>query len=232
MIEWLPGIMTAFWLGILTSISPCPLATNVAAVSYISRDLRSSRRVLLSGLLYSLGRIVAYAIVGVILVTSLMATPGVSQFLQKQMNLLMGPLLILVGMVLTGLISFGVSGSGLGESLRKRIETLGLLAPFALGALFALSFCPTSAALFFGSLLPIAIQHESGVILPSVFGLATGLPVVVIAFFIALGAQKLGVWFNRVTGFEKWARMITGIVFICIGVYYCLVMIFDVRIFV
>jgi len=228
MSDFLIGVVTAFWLGFLTSISPCPLATNIAAISFVGRRVGSPWKVFLTGLLYTLGRMLTYLGLGVALVSSLLSAPYVSHLLQKYMNQLLGPLLILVGMVLLELLALNLSAGGIGEKLQKRVESMGMAGALLLGVVFALTFCPVSAALFFGSLIPVAVKVGSGVVLPAVFGAATGLPVLVFAVLIALGAKSLGKAFNRVSGFEKWARRITGTVFILVGIYYSLTQVFGV----
>jgi len=228
MAESLMSLATALWLGILTSISPCPLATNIAAISYIGRRVEKPRHVLLSGLLYTLGRAITYVFLGIILVTSLLSAPYVSQMLQKHMNRILGPILILVGMFLLELIAPTFGGAAMTDTMRGRIEKMGLGGAGALGILFALSFCPVSAALFFGSLLPLAVTSGSGIVLPSVYGIGTALPVVLFAILIALGISSIGKMFSWVMGFEKFARRITGVVFIGIGIYFCLAYIFGV----
>lgn len=230
MTELFLGIASAFWLGILTSISPCPLATNIAAISYVGRRVGSPKKVFLAGLLYTAGRTLTYLVLGVLLVSSLLSAPYLSHILQKYMNKVLGPVLILVGMVLVELIQINFSGSGVSERMQKRVEALGVWGAFLLGVVFALSFCPVSAALFFGSLLPVALRCESGVILPSAYGVATGLPVLVFAVLIALGAKRVGEVYNKLVPFEKWARRITGAIFILVGVYYCLTHIFGLQI--
>ncbi len=228
MTEFLLGIASAFWLGILTSISPCPLATNIAAISFVGRRVGSPAKVFLAGLLYTAGRTLTYLVLGVLLVSSLLSAPYVSHILQKYMNKALGPILILVGMVLIELIQINFSGSGVSEKMQKRVEALGMWGALLLGVVFALSFCPVSAALFFGSLLPVALRCESGVILPLAYGVATGLPVLVFAILIALGAKRVGEAYNKLVPFEKWARRITGGVFVVVGIYYCLAHIFAV----
>lgn len=228
MTEVLVGAATAFWLGILTSISPCPLATNIAAISFVARRVGSPGKVLLSGLLYTAGRTLAYAALGVLLVWSLLAAPYVSQTLQKYMNQALGPILILAGMVLVGLINFSLSGSGVSDRMQKRVETLGMWGALLLGVVFALSFCPLSAAFFFASLLPLAVKLDSALLLPCVYGVATGLPVFVFAVLISLGAKRVGQAYNKLVPFERWARRITGAIFILVGVYYCLAYVFGV----
>lgn len=226
MAEFLLAVVSAFWLGILTSISPCPLATNVAAISFVSRRVASPFKVFLTGLLYTGGRTLSYLVLGVLLVSSLLLTPTVSHMLQKYMNKLLGPLLILAGMILLELIQIKFSSSGVSEKMQKRVEAMGMWAALPLGVLFALSFCPVSAGLFFAGLIPIALQHKSGFIIPTAFGVATGLPVLVFAVLIALGAKCVGQAYNTLVPIEKWARRITGTIFIFVGIYYCLVHIF------
>ena len=226
--ELLLGTASAVWLGILTSISPCPLATNIAAISFIGRRIGSPRAAIATGLLYALGRTVVYVVLGALLVSSLLSAPVVSHLLQKYMNKILGPILILVGMLLVGLIQFNTKGSGLAEKVGKRVETWGVWAGLAMGAVFALSFCPGSAALFFGSLVPLAVKYESSLVLPLLYGAGTALPVLVFAILIVVGTRTVGRAFNRITQFEWWARRITGAIFILVGVYFSLAFIFRV----
>jgi cytochrome c biogenesis protein CcdA len=214
-----PAAATALWLGILTSISPCPLATNIAAVSYIARRVDRPRQVLLSAFSYSLGRAFAYAAVSAIVVLGLLSIPGLSQALQRYMNKALGPLLILVGMYLLGLISFGFSTAAGSDDLRKKAAEGGPGGAALLGALFALSFCPVSAALFFGSLVPLSLQHGSKVVLPVVYGFGTALPVVLLALAATGGTTALSGVLKKVGTFEVWARRVTGIVFLAVGIY-------------
>ena len=228
MSELLFGMASALWLGILTSISPCPLATNIAAVSFVGRGVGSPLRVFLTGLLYTAGRALTYLVLGVLLVSSLLSAPEVSHLLQKYMNKALGPILIVVGMVLLEMIGANLSGSGVSNKMQKRVEAMGMCGALLLGIVFALSFCPLSAALFFGSLIPVAVACESGVVLPSLYGLGTGLPVLVFAVLIAMGAKSVGQAYDKLVPLERWARRITGVVFIGVGIYYCLSQIFGV----
>ncbi len=224
--SFLLAAASAFWLGILTSISPCPLATNIAAISFIGRRVGNPRRVFLTGLLYTGGRTLTYLVLGIVLVASLLSMSELSLMLQKYMNKLLGPILIIAGMFLLELISLNFSGRGVSDRFQKRAETFGMWGAGLLGIIFALSFCPLSAALFFGSLIPLSLQHNSSITMPLLYGIGTGLPVLVFAIIIAFGAQSLGKAFNILTMIEKWARRITGTIFILVGIYYCLVYIF------
>ncbi len=228
MAEFLLAVVSAFWLGILTSISPCPLATNVAAISFVSRRVASPFKVFLTGLLYTGGRTLSYLVLGVLLVSSLLLTPTVSHMLQKYMNKLLGPLLILAGMILLELIQIKFSSSGVSEKMQKRVEAMGMWAALPLGVLFALSFCPASAALFFGSLVPLAVKSESRLLLPTVYGVGTALPVVAFAILIVFSTRAVGKAFDKITQFERWARRATGVLFIAIGIYFSLTYIFRV----
>jgi len=220
-------IAQALWLGILTSVSPCPLATNIAAVSFIGRRIGSKRNVLLSGLLYALGRTAVYLGLGIVLTLGLRSLAGFSMFIQAHGDKILGPLLILVGMILVGLIPVRFSLSLGGEKLQRRAAGGGIWWAGVLGVLFALSFCPISAGLFFGCLVPLSAQHNSAFLLPLLFGTATALPVIGFAFIMAFAAHYVGKAYNKLTQIELWARYITGAVFIGVGIHFCLRSIFE-----
>lgn len=217
------SVGSAVWLGILTSISPCPLATNIAAITYIGRRVDQPGQVLLAGLLYAVGRMATYVLLGVLAVASVLSVPDVAMFLQKNMNKFLGLILIAVGLLLMRPINVRLPGMGVSEKLQARVDRWGVWGAGLMGLLFALSFCPVSAALFFGSLIPIAVEQESSILMPTVYGIGTALPVVAAAVLIALGTRFVGRLFNRLTTFEKWARRITGVVFLAVGLYYVLV---------
>jgi cytochrome c biogenesis protein CcdA len=219
---------TALWLGVLTSISPCPLATNIAAISFVARGVGSTRRVLATGILYTIGRTFTYLILGALLVASLLSIPEVAMFLQIYMNKALGPLLLVVGLILLDVIPLRFSTSMGGEKLQRWAESAGIWGSLPLGMVFALAFCPVSAALFFGSLIPLALDAGSSVTLPSLYGIGTGLPVFVFASLLGLGAQWVGKAFNKLTQIEKWARRVTAGIFIAVGVYFILLHILDV----
>jgi len=222
------GTVSAVWLGILTSISPCPLATNIAAISFISKQFSDRRRVLLAGLLYMIGRVLAYTAIGILLVMSILTVSKTAFILQKYVNIFLGPILILAGLFLLEFIRPFFRGSGISAEIQKRIEAYGLRGAGFLGILFALSFCPISAALFFGSLIPLAVKYNSGLILPSLYGLGTGLPVMLFAFLLAVSTQYVAQAFSKLAQFEKWARRITGVIFILVGLYYTLIYIIGI----
>lgn len=219
MSDALLALGSALWLGILTSISPCPLASNIAAVTYVGRRVDAPHRVLMAGLAYSLGRALTYVVVAAVVVASVLSIPSVSFFLQQRMNQVLGPLLILVGLVMLGWLRLPwFSGRGVG-ALEQRLAAGGVLGAGGLGVVFALSFCPVSAGLFFGGLLPLATGTGSRFVLPAVYGIGTGLPVVAVAVLLALGVGGVGRMFDALTRFERVASRLTGAVFVLAGAY-------------
>jgi cytochrome c-type biogenesis protein len=219
---------SAILLGILTSVSPCPLATNIAAVSFISRRLTQRKVIFLSGVLYTLGRSLTYIVIGVLIVKTLVDVPILSDFLQRYVNKILGIILILVGMVLLDLLRIPLSLPSVSENVAKKLIERGAFGSLLLGILFALAFCPVSAALFFGGLIPIAVKAQSGIVLPLIYGIGTGLPVLFFAFLTAAGAGYINNLYHRITRIEFYTKKITGIIFILVGVYYALAYIFEI----
>jgi cytochrome c biogenesis protein CcdA len=213
------AVGSALWLGILTSISPCPLATNIAAVSYVGRRVGSAGAVMASGGLYTFGRTLAYVALGAATVWSLLSMVTVSGFLQGTFNRLLGPLLIVVGLLLLGVVKLKLPSFGFSEKLQQRVDRSGIWGAGLLGFVFALSFCPVSAGLFFGSLVPLAVDRQSPLLLPAVYGLGTALPVAVFAVLLAAGIGWLGAALDKLQTFERWARPATAVVFILVGIY-------------
>ncbi len=218
--SYIAALVSALWLGILTSISPCPLASNIAAISFVSKKVGSPSRVLLAGLLYMSGRALAYLMVALVVVSGLSSVPAIANFLQQHMNAIIGPLLILVALVLIEIIPLPAIGSGIGTGFQKRMEKFGVFGALLLGAVFALAFCPVSAALYFGSLIPLALQHQSAFGIPLVYGIGTALPVAASAFVLAFAANRISGAFNALTVAEKWMRRLTALIFAIVGVYY------------
>ncbi|MEE8451423.1 MAG: aromatic aminobenezylarsenical efflux permease ArsG family transporter [Thermoguttaceae bacterium] len=228
MTAYLLGMAAAFGLGLQTAISPCPLATNIAAISYLGRRVSEPRQVLLAGMLYAAGRTVAYVLLAVIIVGTALSNQQASMFLQKYMYKALGPILILLAMFLLEMLQFGFSGSGVSEKMQRRVDALGVWGALLLGILFAVSFCPLSAMLFFGGLITLSLQRESTLVLPALFGLGTALPVVVFAILIAFSTKAVGKAFDRLTQFEWWARRITGAVFLVVGIFFSLKYCFEI----
>jgi cytochrome c-type biogenesis protein len=223
MIEIFFAFVTAFWLGVLTSISPCPLATNIAAVSFLSKKIAHPGKVFLSGIAYSVGRMMAYAVLGFLIISSLFSVPVIANFLQRYMNKALGLVLILTGLFLLDILKIKMPGLSISEKHQGRLADSGILGSFLLGFIFALSFCPVSAGLFFGSLIPLALNNSFGVTLPFIYGIGTGLPVLIFAFAIAIGITSLSKWFNWLAKSEIYIRRGTGILFIIAGLYYVFV---------
>lgn len=222
------AVSAALWLGLLTAVSPCPMATNIAAISYVGKRVDRPALVLAGGLAYTLGRTTGYVLIALIVVSGLLSLSGLSLFLQRNLNLLLGPVLIAVGVSLLDIIPWPWVGRGsrLFEKVQQKTDGLGLWGAGVLGLAFALAFCPVSAALFFGSLVPLAVQHQSPLLLPTVFGIGTAGPVVAFSFLLAFSANRISRAFNALTLIEGWMRRVTAATFILVGVYYCLVYVF------
>jgi len=208
----------AFWLGVLTSVSPCPMATNVAAIGYLARNSKSRTLQLLAGSLYALGRAAAYTLVGALITWGLMSAPVLSNFLQKHLGQLMGPLLVLAGMILLGLLP-GLPSFGGSDRLGRKIADFGVIGSGLLGFLFALAFCPVSAALFFGSLLPLAVKQESTWLLPAIFGIGSALPVLLFGILLTVARQAATKAFGRLQRIDRWLLPATGWLLVAVGIY-------------
>jgi len=211
--------VTAFVLGLMTAISPCPLATNITAVGFISKDIENRKRVFINGLLYTLGRAISYTAIALIIYL------GADQFkfsgfFQRYGEKILGPLLIVIGLFMLGVIKIKFPGlSGLTSKMETKIKW-GYLDTILLGMAFALAFCPYSGVLYFGMLIPMTISSASGLYLPIVFALATGIPVIIFAWVLAYAVSGIGNVYNKVKTFELWFRRIIAILFIVVGIYY------------
>lgn len=213
-------LLSALWFGVLTSISPCPLATNIAAVSFLSKKANHPKAVFLASMAYIIGRMVTYAVIGVIIIASLGSVPSIANFLQLYMNKIIGPVLIIVGLFLLDVFKFNVPSLSFSQDKQDKLAEAGVVGAFLLGVLFALSFCPIAAALFFGSLIPLALSSKIGIIHPFMYGIGTGIPVVVFALGIVFGVKSFSKWFQNTARVEFVTKRITGIVFILVGLYF------------
>lgn len=221
----IPAI-TAFILGILTAVSPCPLATNITAIGFISKDIENHHRIFINGLLYTFGRIVSYTVLGFILIPIL--REGASMFMvqkavSKYGEMLIAPALIIIGIFMLDVIKLNLPKINIGgESLKKRSK--GGWGAMLLGILFALAFCPTSGVFYFGMLIPMSATTLAGYLLPIIFAVATAIPVLAVAWVLAFSVQQMGNFYGKIQKVQKWANLIVGVVFIIIGIYYCWIM--------
>jgi cytochrome c-type biogenesis protein len=217
--------LTAFVLGLMTAISPCPLATNISAIGFISRDIENRRRVFLKGLVYTFGRAVSYTGLGVILFFGA-SKMHVSLLFQGWGEKLLGPLLIIIGIFMLDFITFKFPGfSGVTEKLGERSKR-SYWGTLILGMVFAMAFCPYSGVLYFAMLIPMTIASASGLYLPVVFAIATGLPVIIFAWLLAYAVGNVGKLYNKIKIVEKWFRRVVAVLFILVGIYYIKVFFF------
>ncbi len=212
-------ILSAFLLGLLTAISPCPLATNITATAFISRNLSNKTQVFYQGLFYTLGRVVSYTLLGIIIYFG-SSTFEISRFFQTYGERILGPLLIIISLFMLNLIPLKFSfTSGLQEKFEHK-KQISFLNAFLLGVLFALAFCPLSGVFYFGMLIPMTITSASGLYLPVVFAIATALPVIIIAYLLAFTVSGIGAFYKKIKLFELWFRRIVAIIFAGVGIYY------------
>ena len=216
-------IISALVLGLMTAISPCPLATNITATAYISKNISSKKIVFFSGVLYSLGRAFSYTAIGLILFFGANKFQ-ISRFLNQNGEKMLGPLLIIIGLIMLNVIKINFfSKFNFSDKLSEKLKNKGLLGSFLIGLVFALAFCPYSAALFFGMLIPITIASADGLYLPIVFAFGTGLPVLLFTYLLAFSVGSVGVFYKKIGQIEKSMRLIAGVVFVLTGVYYILI---------
>jgi sulfite exporter TauE/SafE len=218
-------IVTAFLLGLLTAISPCPLATNITAIGFLSKNIENRRRVFLNGMFYTVGRMLSYTLLGIVIIGIL--NQGSSIFhIQKKLatigDVILGPALLLVGLFmlfghLIKLPKIGLSFSG--EKLSKK----GGLGALVLGSLLALTFCPTSAVLYFGGLIPLSVSVSAGWMLAIVYAIATALPVLIAAIILTFSVGSVGKFYGKTQQFQKWVNRIVGVLFSIVGAYYCII---------
>lgn len=218
-------ILTAFLLGLMTAISPCPLAANITAIGYISKDMVSQRKVFVNGLVYTLGRAISYTAIGLLFFF------GASQFefagfFQKWGEKLLGPLLLIIGLFMLGVIKLKIPGMGsLSEKMENK-KNSGFWGVLLLGVVFALAFCPYSGVLYFGMLMPMTVSSASGLYLPLIFAIATGIPVIIFAWLLAFSVGSIGNVYNRLKTFESWFRRVVAVLFIGVGLYYIITIYF------
>jgi len=219
--------LSAFILGIMTAISPCPLATNITAIGFISKDIENKKRIFFNGLWYTLGRAVSYTLLGIILYFGA-SKFHVAKLFQSNGEKLLGPLLIIVGILMFDVFKIKFPGFGkLSERMENSKRKKNWWSALLLGVVFALAFCPYSGVLYFGMLIPMTISNSSGLFLPFVFAIATGLPVIIVAYLLAFSISSIGGFYNKVKTFEKWFRRIVATAFILVGFYYVYIFYFN-----
>jgi len=214
-------IISAFLIGLAAAIGPCTMATNIAALAYVSRRVSDRRYGIVTSALYTAGRMFTYTFIGILIFALGMEIPGMSTFLQDFGEKALGPLLIVIGIVLLFIdrLSFGGQGGKLSE-IGGKMADWGMIGGFPLGALFALAFCPVSGVLFFAVLIPMALVTTGGVTLPAFFAIGTGIPVLLFGIFISFGIAGVSSWANAITRADRIIRIIMAVVFIAIGIYY------------
>ena len=214
-------IVSAFLLGLLTAIGPCPMATNLTAVAYITRRVTDRRFAITTSALYTLGRMFSYSVLGTLMVVVGLEIPWISLALQQISEPVLGPLLVLIGLIMLGINKISIGrGSGKLVSLGGKVADWGMLGGFLLGVIFALAFCPYSAVLFFGVLIPLALKSTGGLGLPAVYAIGTGLPILVLGILLSFGVSRVPSWVDALNRAQPVIRVVVSLIFIGVGIYY------------
>lgn len=221
--------LTAFILGLLTAISPCPLATNIAAIGFISKNIEDRKAIFMRGIYYTVGRVLAYTVLGIILISILKEGAsmfGIQKAISKWGELLIGPVLLVIGLFMLfghklNLPKFGFDGSN-----SEKLAGKGSWGALLLGVLFAMAFCPSSGMFYFGMLIPMSVTATVGWFLPVLFAVATALPVLVVAWILAFSVEKVGEVYGKIQTVQKWLNIVVGTLFVIVGIYYCYTMYF------
>jgi len=212
-------LLSSFLIGLLTSISPCPLATNITALAYISKDIKESKKIIINSLVYTLGRAFTYTIL-VLLISFGISSFNIASIFQGWGDKVLGPVLIVIGLIMLDVIKINLNKGKATEKVQKWIEGKGYLGSFLLGTFFALAFCPYSGVMFFGMLIPLAVNSNIPIFLSLGFALGTSIPVIIFAILLAFSVQKMGNVFNKVKDVEVIIRKIIAIIFVLVGIYY------------
>lgn len=220
-------ILVAFVLGLMTAVSPCPLATNITATAYLSKDITEKRKVLFNGIFYTLGRVFSYTALGLLFYFGA-SQYKVSRLLQNISGMWLGIALLIVGIFMLDVIKIKIPflnnlGINLSTNPSETRQKGKYRSAFIMGAAFALAFCPFSGVLYFGVLIPMTIVAPSGLLLPPVFAIATGLPVIIIAYLLAYSMANIGLFYNKMRSFEKWFKRVIALIFIAVGIYYIII---------
>lgn len=210
-------ILTAFILGLMTAISPCPMASNITAVAFVSKDINSRQKVFLNGLVYTLGRAIPYTLIGLAFYFFGELTM-ITSFLQDYGEKILGPLLVLIGLIMLGIIPIKLPGGGISEGLEKKSKS-GYWGVLLMGIVFALAFCPTSGVFFFMGLIPLTIASPQGLYLPVIFAIGTGIPAIIFSWILAFSVGSLSKAYAGLKQFELWFRRIIALIFIGMGIF-------------
>jgi cytochrome c-type biogenesis protein len=211
--------LSAFLLGLMTAISPCPLATNITAIGFISKDIENRNRVFFNGLFYTLGRAITYTLLALIIFIGADQLKF-SGFFQKYGEKFIGPMLIIIGLFMLDVIKVKFPGFIRFSSGMQKKTSWSYFDAVLLGLVFAMAFCPYSGVLYFGMLVPMTVASSSGLYLPVIFAIATGIPVIILAWVLAYTVSGVGAVYNNIKSFDLWFRRIVSVLFIIVGIYY------------
>ena len=209
----------AFSLGLVTAISPCPLATNIAAVAFVSRRYTAMGWVVADTVAYTLGRALTYTVLALLIQVLSVKVAHLANPMMTVAEWALGPILVLVGLILMNVIPLTFGSGGLQERFVRASGKLPLLSSLLLGVGFALAFCPLSGALYFGGLIPLTLKSPSGFFLGLIYGIGTALPVLGVGLLLAFSLKTAERLISGLQKLDRWIRPTVGFVFIAIGLY-------------
>ena len=216
-------ILAAFLLGLLFSFDACPMLANIAAISYISRDLTNKKRLIIKCLWFIFGKILMLVILAsalIFLIKSGSEILNFGKFFLKYWETILISFLVTFGLLL--LFAHKISWLKIAFSVEKleknaKKDNFGI---FVLGAVLSLAFCPTNAVLFFGILIPLSVSVSYGFFaLPFIFSLTTALPVIIIALIMVFSIKNIDKFYKIADKYSKIAIKVTGILLILAALF-------------
>ncbi|KIV73125.1 membrane protein, putative [Bacillus mycoides] len=205
-------LLFAFLLGVVGTLAPCQLTGNISAITLYGNQSLQKGHAWKHILLFILGKIVAFTTLGLLVWFLGKEIQQILTLYFPWLRKIIGPLLILMGLMLAGIIK-GRSFFSI-KFIRKQNE----VGSFLLGFFFSLAFCPTMFVLFFGTLIPLSFSSNYGYLFPTFFSIGTALPIVVLMFIISyLGLN--GTLLKKSRKIGKNIQLIAGVLLILIGLY-------------
>lgn len=216
----LSALLTSLLLGFLMILDPCTLFTSIAAIGYIDREMQNRKRVLITGGMFVMGKLVTYVLLSIPFIMGA-HTDGIHHFLEHWGEPLLAAFMLVCGVLL---LFSGHHHHDHDHGVSKWLQTVddksSWLWAFMLGIFFAIAFCPHRLMYFF-TMIEMSVSLESAWtwVMPVVFGLGTGLPIMVLAWLISYSVVNTEVLTKKVQSFEKWFRYACAVLFLGFGVY-------------
>ncbi|MBR5375120.1 MAG: sulfite exporter TauE/SafE family protein [Paludibacteraceae bacterium] len=214
---WISSII---W-GIIVAVCPCTMAANITAITAMSRDKREKRDVFARGIAYAFGRAAAYIALGILLVTFAQGL-RIGESFQHLFGLFLGPILVLIGILMLDIIHIHGLADKCMVVFNRMVKQFGFWKSFLLGIMLAFAFCPYSATIYFGVVIPSSLSAENGYIVPIFFAIGATIPVLSLAWIFAYSMDTAKKKLDKFQQYELWFRRILAILFIISGILFIL----------